>query len=75
MTEDLRSKVGPGIVVDELPDLKHFRVVDDFYASFEWSEGGLVYRHITLRIVGPPRIGKVQVPKVRRLCFRKTQPH
>jgi hypothetical protein len=63
MTEHLRAKVGPGIAVEDLPDLQCLGVVDDFYASFEWSDGGLVHVHIALWIVGSPRIDKVQVPK------------
>ena len=63
MTQHLRAKVGTGIVVEELPDLQHFGSVDDFYASFEWSDGGLVHVHIALWIVGSPRIDKVLVPK------------
>ena len=63
MTEHLRSKVGPGIAGDELPDLQNLGVADDFYASFEWSDGGIVHVHIALWIVGSPRIDKVQVPK------------
>jgi hypothetical protein len=35
MTEHLRAKVGPGIAVEDLPDLHFLGVVDDFYASFE----------------------------------------
>ena len=63
MTEHLRAKVGPGIAVEDLPDLHFLGVVDDFYTSFEWSDGGLVHVHIALWIVGSPRIEKVQVPK------------
>ena len=65
MEELLRSKVGEGIDVDELPDLQHLGEVDDFYASFEWSDGGLVHVHIALWIVGSSRIDKVIVPKER----------
>ena len=49
--------------MEELTDLQHFGSVDDFYASFEWSNGGLVHVHIALWIVGSPRIDKVLVPK------------
>ena len=65
MEELLRSKVGEGIDVDQLPDLQHLGEVDDFYASFEWSDGGLVHVHIAMWIVGSPRIDKVIVPKER----------
>ena len=59
MTEHLRAKVGPGIAFEDLPDLQYLGFVDDFYASFEWSHGGLVHVHIALWIVGSPRIDKV----------------
>ena len=63
MAKLLHAKVGPGIDVHELPDAHHLGTVDDFYASFEWSDGGLVHVHIALWIVGAPRIDKVVVPK------------
>ena len=63
MAKLLHAKVGPGIDVHELPDVQHLGTVDDFYASFEWSDGGLVHVHIALWIVGAPRIDKVVVPK------------
>ena len=63
MTEHLRGQVGPGIEIEELPDLQLLGTVDDFYASFEWSDGGMVHIHIALWIVGAPRIDKVIVPK------------
>ena len=63
MAKLLHAKVGPGIDAHELPDVQHLGTVDDFYASFEWSDGGLVHVHIALWIVGAPRIDKVVVPK------------
>ena len=63
MQELLLSKVGEDIDVGELPDLQHLGEVDDFYASFEWSDGGLVHVHNALWIVGSPRIDKVIVPR------------
>ena len=36
--------------------------MDDFYATLEWSAGGLIHTHIALWIVGSPRIDKVEVP-------------
>ena len=63
MEELLLSKVGEDIDVGEIPDLQHLGEVDDFYASFEWSDGRLVHVHIALWIVGSPRIDKVIVPR------------
>jgi len=41
----------------------HLGMVDDFYASFEWSDGGILHAHIAFWIVGSPRIDKIQIPK------------
>ena len=63
MTEHPHSHVGPHIDVGEVPELEHIGAVDDFYASFEWSDGGMVHVHIALWIAGAPRIDNVTVPK------------
>ena len=62
LASQLREKLGVDISVDDLPDLRNYGVVDDFYASLEWSGGGLIHTHIALWIVGAPRIDKVTVP-------------
>ena len=36
--------------------------VDESYATFEWSAGGMVHVHIALWISGSPRIDKVSIP-------------
>ena len=36
--------------------------VDESYATFEWSGGGMVHVHIALWISGSPRIDKVLIP-------------
>ena len=36
--------------------------VDESYATFEWSAGGMVHVHIVLWISGSPRIDKVITP-------------
>ena len=33
--------------------------VDDFWASFEWSSGGMVHVHVAFWITGSPRVDKV----------------
>ena len=63
MTQHLHGIVGPNIDVEKMPDIQHVGAVDDFYASFEWSEGGLVHDRIAVWIVGSPRIDKVIMPK------------
>ena len=50
-------------MVEDMPDLVHYGVVDDHYASFEWSEGGMIHAHIAFWIVGAPRIDKIEVPR------------
>ena len=62
LASQLQEKLGLDISVQDLPDLRDYGVVDDFYASLEWSAGGLLHTHIALWIVGAPRIDKVIVP-------------
>lgn len=38
LAEDLASRSGEEVVVEDVPDLKRFGYVDDDYVSFEWSE-------------------------------------
>ena len=63
MEAELERKLGETIDVDELPDLLHMGRVNDFYASFEWSDGGILHAHICFWVVGAPRIDKVAVPR------------
>ena len=60
---ELERKLGGAVELDEPPDLVHMGLVDDFYASFEWSEGGILHAHIAFWMVGAPRIDKIQVPR------------
>ena len=39
MEDVLQSKVAGDIDVEEVPDFQHLGYVEDFYASFEWSDG------------------------------------
>ena len=59
---ELQEKLGSEVLVKDLPDLQYYGHVDDFYASLEWSAGGLIHTHIAFWIVGSPRIDKVVVP-------------
>ena len=59
---ELVSRTGLDISVDDVPDVRHFGQVDDWYATFEWSEGGIVHVHMAFWVVGAPRIDKVDVP-------------
>ena len=63
LTEELRSRLGVDVDVEEIPDLAKFGHVDDEYVSFEWSSGGLVHVHMALWVVGVPRIDKIEVPQ------------
>ena len=38
LAEELSNRMGVDVLVEEIPDLRHFGCVDDHYASFEWSE-------------------------------------
>ena len=63
LAEELRSRLGEEIDVDEIPDLRLFGHVDDEYVSFEWSSGGMLHAHMAFWIVGAPRIDKIEVPQ------------
>ena len=57
----LRAQGLEDVQVDDLhmPALGSTGRVDDYWASFEWSGGGMVHVHIALWMVGAPRIDKV----------------
>jgi hypothetical protein len=51
-----------GDTFDETSFQASFRAmgrVDDFWASFEWSSGGMVHVHVAFWITGSPRVDKV----------------
>ena len=50
--------MGVAVSMDEAPDLPLFGRVDDYYATFERSEGGMTHAHMAFWIVGAPRIEK-----------------
>ena len=37
--------------------------MEDFWATFEWSPGGMLHAHIAFWMVGAPRLDKIIVPK------------
>ena len=43
------------ISVDDVQDVRHFGQVDDWCATFEWSEGGSIHAHMAFWVVGAPR--------------------
>ena len=55
----LRRQLGEEVHIEALPDLAAFGHVDDFWASFEWSSGGMIHAHIAIWVVGSPRIDRV----------------
>ena len=63
LEEQLKEKMSVDLTVEDIPDLSDDSgVVDDYWASFEWSAGGMVHVHIALWIKGAPRIDKVTMP-------------
>ena len=40
LAQELQARVGVEMLVEDVPDLVHYGMVDDYYASFEWSERG-----------------------------------
>ena len=57
------SIIAPSSASADSRGVEQYGRVDDFYASLEWSAGGLVHVHIAYWIVGAPRIDKVVVPR------------
>ncbi len=49
--------------MEDIPELQHLGYVDDYYASFEWSDGGLFHAHMAFWVVGAPRIDKVTLAR------------
>ena len=64
LASDLTARLGIDVDVDEAPDLQFFWHVDDHYATFEWSEGGMIHAHMAFWIVGAPRIDKIDAPRL-----------
>ena len=62
----LRDRLGPEVDLKALLDIVFMGHVDDHYATFEWSSGGMIHMHMAFWIVGSPRIDKVIVPKEQR---------
>ena len=63
MEAQLRSRMGLDIFVDDIPELRHSGEVDDWYVTFEWSEGGIVHAHMALWVAGAPRMDKIEAPR------------
>ena len=63
LQEELCKRLDVEILVEDLLDLRKFGHVDDFYASFEWSAGGMIHTHMAFWIVGAPRIDHIEVPQ------------
>ena len=43
---ELVSRMGVGISVGGIPDLRKFGQVDDWYVTYGWGEGGIVHAHV-----------------------------
>ena len=65
LQEELCKRLGVEVLVEDLPDLRKFWHVDDLYASFEWSAGGMIHTHMAFWVIGAPRIDKIQVPQTK----------
>ena len=59
--EHLRECLGVQDAELHLPDPSNWGEVDDYWATYEWSEGGLIHLHIAFWVVGSPRIDVVKI--------------
>ena len=71
LASELTAGLGVDVDVDDVPDLQLFGHVDDHYATFEWSEGGMIHAHMAFWIVGAPRIDNIAVPASRLMLVRE----
>ena len=60
---ELCKNIGEDVEIDELLDLLFLGSMEDFWATFEWSPGGMLHAHIAFWMVGAPRLDKIIVPK------------
>ena len=51
--------MGVEVCVDDVDLGDSCGLVDDLYATFEWSAGGMVHLHIAVWIAGAPRIDRI----------------
>jgi len=60
--EEIREAFGPDhAMLNSLQTQGSYGEVDDWWATFEWSSGGMVHVHIAFWIVASPRIDKVLI--------------
>ena len=59
--QELAACLGEDVDKDSIATEGNFGEVDDYYATFEWSAGGMVHVHVSFWIVGSPRIDKVVI--------------
>ena len=64
-----------GFLLDDLQLEADYGRVDESYATFEWSGGGMVHVHIAMWISGSPRIDKVTVPSSKGGAAIELHPH
>ena len=55
----ISENMGVEVSVDDVDLGDSWGLVDDIYATFEWSAGGMVHVHIAFWIAGAPRIDRV----------------
>ncbi len=63
LAAELGARMGVGVSIGDFPDLRYFGQVDDWYVSYEWSEGGMIHAHMAFWVVGAPRLDKIEVPR------------
>ena len=58
-SQRLSEDMGVEVSVDDVDLGDSWGLVDDVYATFEWSAGGMVHVHIAFWIAGAPCIDKI----------------
>ena len=52
---------GRHVSVSDLPDLQYYGYVDDFYATLEWSAGGIIHTHMCVSYVKITHCVQIQI--------------
>ena len=61
LKRQMAESLGTGDVRFEIHQPENWGTIDDYWATYEWSEGGLIHLHIGLWMVGSPRIDVVKI--------------
>ena len=62
LAQVLSSHLVDDDAVDSISDYRFLGQVDDYYATYEWSEGSMIHEHMAFWVFGALRIDKIEAP-------------